>query len=100
MHRKEIRLLYYIDEVKKTRGYDGYDVITILACTQDLNVKASKWYTKKQIIDYINAHPYSTVKTKYFRNGSWHVGEDVHVVDNEYLRTDPNNIKRDNLGEL
>ena len=51
-------------------------------------------------IDYINAHPYDTVKTKYLRNGYWHVGEDVHVVDNDYLRTDPNNIKRDNLGEL
>ena len=71
VHRKEIRPLYYIDEVKKSRGYDGYDVIISLAYTQN-----------------------------YFRNGSWHVVEDVHVVDNEYLRTDPNNIKRDNLGEL
>lgn len=52
------------------------------------------------MIDYINAHPYDTVKTKYLKNGYWHVGEDVRVVDNEYLRTDPNNIKRDNLGEL
>ena len=92
--------MYYIDEVKKSRGYDGYDVITSLAYTQNLNTKASMWCTKRQMIDYINAHPYSTVKTKYFRNGSWHVGEDVYVVDNAYLRTDPNNIKRDNLGEL
>ena len=92
--------MYYIDEVKKSRNYDGYDVITGLAYTQNLNTKASMWCTKKQMIDYINTHPYSTVKTKYFRNGSWHVGEDVRVVDNEYLRTDPNNTKRDNLGKL
>lgn len=100
VHRKEIRPLYYIDEVKKSRGYDGYDVITSLAYTQNLNTKASMWCTKRQMIDYINAHPNAVVKTKYFRNGSWHVGEDVRVVDNEYLRTDPNNTKRDNLGKL
>ena len=92
--------MYYIDEVKKSRGYDGYDVITSLAYTQNLNTKASMWCTKRQMIDNINAHPNAVVKTKYFRNGSWHVGEDVRVVDNEYLRTDPNNTKRDNLGKL
>jgi len=27
-------------------------------------------------------------------------GEKVHVVDNRYLRTDANDIKEDNLGEL
>ena len=78
-----------------TYYYDYY-----FAYIEDSSI--SKYVNKYvgQMIDYINAHPYSTVKTKYFRNGSWHVGEDVHVVDNEYLRTDPNNIKRDNLGEL
>ena len=89
--------MYYIDEVKKSRGYDGSDDITSLAYTQNLNTKASMWCTKRQMIDYINAHPYATVKTKYFKNGSWRVGD---VVDNEYLKTDPNNIKCDNLGEL
>ena len=92
--------MYFIDEVKKSRGYDGIEVITSLAYTQNLNVKAINWCSKRQMIDYINAHPYDTVKTKYLRNGYWHVGEDVHVVDNDYLRTDPNNVKRGNLGEL
>ena len=58
VHRKEIRPLYYIDEVKKSRGYDGYDVIISLAYTQNLNTKASMWCTKRQMIDYINAHPF------------------------------------------
>ena len=58
VHRKEIRPLYYIDEVKKSRGYDVYDVIISLAYTQNLYTKASMWCTKRQMIDYINAHPF------------------------------------------
>lgn len=55
--------------------------------------------TKRDMISYINAHPY-TVKTMYRRGLSWVSGEYVHVVDNEYLRTDANHKREDNLGEL
>lgn len=51
------------------------------------------------MIKYINAHP-DTVKTMYRRGASWVKGEYVHVVDNEYLRTDANYKREDNLGEL
>ncbi|MGX9779183.1 DUF3892 domain-containing protein [Pseudomonas aeruginosa] len=30
----------------------------------------------------------------------WKVGADVHLIDDEYLTTDRNSIKRDNLGNL
>lgn len=55
--------------------------------------------TKKEMIRYINAHP-DTVKTMYKRGTSWIEGEYVHVVDDEYFRTDANNKREDNLGEL
>lgn len=55
--------------------------------------------TKRDMISYIKAHPY-TVKTMYRRGLSWVSGEYVHVVDNEYLRTDANHKREDNLGEL
>lgn len=32
--------------------------------------------------------------------GGWRSGADIHVLDDEYLSTDPNNRKRDNLGNL
>ena len=55
--------------------------------------------TKRDMISYINAHPY-TVKTMHRPDSIWIPGEYVHVVDNEYLRTDANNEKKDNLGKL
>ncbi len=30
----------------------------------------------------------------------WKVGADVHLIDDEYLTTDKNSTKRDNLGNL
>ena len=51
------------------------------------------------MVEFINAHP-DSVKTMYKRGTSWYSGEYVHVVDNEYLRTDSNRIQADNLGNL
>ena len=51
------------------------------------------------MISFINQNP-GQVKTKFLRNGFWYIGEEVHVVENSYLRTDANNIKADNLGNL
>lgn len=40
-------------------------------------------------------------KTKYkLSDGVYREGEDIRVVDNEYLRTDANNKRADNLGYL
>ena len=51
------------------------------------------------MIDFINKNP-GVTKTKYYGYYGWVVGEDVRVVDNEYLRTDSNRTKADNLGKL
>ena len=74
-------------------------MITHLRWTNNFYEAATNICTKREMIDFINANPNCT-KTKYRRYGSWQVGEDVRVVDNAYLRTDANNTKADNLGEL
>ena len=48
---------------------------------------------------FIKQNP-GLARTKYRRYGIWVDGEEVHVVDNKYLRTDNNNIKADNLENL
>lgn len=92
--------MVYIDEVRKTRGRDGYDVITHVCCTRYMSLKATDWKTKAWMIDFIKRNPSESVKTKYRRGTTWVEGEDVRVIDDEFLRTDANHTRRDNLGEL
>ncbi len=40
---------------------------------------------------------YGSIAYTYYDS---HVGDHIHIVDNEYLRTDGNHIKCDNLGNL
>ena len=87
--------MVYIDAVH----FDVYGVISKVKWTNSLYEKATKECSKKQMIKFINENPNCT-KTKYMVNGTWREGEDVRVVDNEYLRTDANRIKADNLGNL
>lgn len=72
--------------------------ISKMKYTDVLSQNATNECTKADMIDHINKG--NSVKTKYISNGYWKVGEDVRVVDNSYLRTDSNNIKKDNLGNL
>lgn len=74
-------------------------VIEKLWYSNGLSTDHSDSCTKRAMINYINLHP-DTVKTMYRRGSSWIPGEYVHVVDNEYLRTDANHKTEDNLGEL
>ena len=92
--------MLYIDQVLKGIDEHGCEVITHVYFTRDFAQKAQEYCTKGAMIHYMNLHPYVTVKTKYRKNGYWQEGAVVHVVDNEYLRTDGNNTKADNLGEL
>jgi len=58
-------------------------------------------YLRSTVITLISVG--NTFNTMYKDNGQWKNGARVQVitVDGEdYLRTDSNNIKRDNLGEL
>lgn len=91
--------MVYIDAVHYELDSYGYEYIAKMKWTNNLYSQATDECTKSQMISFINNNP-NVTKTKYYRYGSWVVGEDVRVVDNRYLRTDANNIKADNLGEL
>ena len=91
--------MVYIDKVHYEVDQHGCEVISKLKWTNNLTENATKESSKKQMIEFINQNPNCT-KTKYYRYGNWTVGEDVRVVENEYLRTDANRIKSDNLGNL
>lgn len=54
--------------------------------------------SKLEIIELINKSYY--FMTIFKKNGKWIKGEKVRVVANSCLRTDSNEIKEDNLGEL
>lgn len=92
-------MVVYIDKVHYERDVFGNEYITRLKWTNDLYSPAVKECSKWQMIDFIKANPNMT-KTKYLQRFGWVEGEDVRVVDNSYLRTDANNIKADNLGNL
>ena len=92
--------MLYIDQVTKTIDNHGCVVINRVYYTDNLNVKATLSCTKREVINHMNRHPNLTVKTKYNKYGYWFEGSVVRVVDNEYLRTDGNNKKEDNLAEL
>ncbi len=91
--------MFYIDKVHYAKDLNGNKThISHVKGTNTLTEDSTKEYTKRSVIDFINDG--NAVKTKYVRNGRWVVGEDVHVVDNSYLRTDNNNTKADNLENL
>lgn len=91
--------MVYIDKVHYETDQHGCQVIAKMKWTNDLYESATEECTKAQMIDFINKNPNQT-KTKYYRYGSWTVGEDVRVVGNSYIRTDSNNFLSDNLGSL
>lgn len=91
--------MVYIDKVHYIIDAHGCEVIGNLKWTNSLTESAANECTKKQMIDFINNNP-NVTNTKYYRNGLWITGENVRVVDNNYLRTDNNKKLADNLGEL
>ncbi|MEG3007382.1 MAG: DUF3892 domain-containing protein [Oscillospiraceae bacterium] len=98
------KYMVYIDAVHYETDSHDCEVITKLKWTNVLSEQATDVCTKQQMIDFINRNSNDT-KTKYLINNGWSVlhwtsGEDVRVVDNSYLRTDSNQIKNDNLGNL
>jgi hypothetical protein len=92
--------MVYIDKVHYSTDSLGYEVISNVKWTKTLTEDATNECSKRQMIDFINKNP-NVTKTKYKNPwGNWQSGEDVRVVDNSYLRTDSNNIKKDNLENL
>lgn len=92
--------MIYIDKVHYSTDSHGCEVISDVKWTKELTEDATNECSKQQMIDFINKNP-NVTKTKYKNAwGNWQSGEDVRVVDNSYLRTDSNYIKKDNLGNL
>lgn len=57
--------------------------------------------TKDTVISDIDSSN-KDVKTSYYSSdmGEWVEGDDVHTVDGDYIRTDGNDIREDNLENL
>ncbi len=92
--------MVYIDKIHyKTDVYGNELYISAVKWTNSLNEDAKNECSKNDMIQFIKSNP-GVTKTKYRSYGMWHEGEDIRVVDNSYLRTDNNNIKADNLGNL
>ncbi len=92
--------MVYVDKVHYKTDSSGNELyITAVKWTNSLNEDAKKECSKNDMIKFIKANP-SVTKTKYRSYGGWREGEDIHVVDDSFLRTDNNNIKADNLGNL
>ena len=95
--------MVYIDAVQYTTDIHGCEVITHLKWTIHLNEKATNKCTKQQMLEYIKENP-NGAKTKYLKKtvlgNRWIEGTSIHVVDNIYLCTIPNKIKKDNLENL
>lgn len=97
--------MVYIDAVHYEIDNRGNRFIAKLKWTNNLNEQATNICTKQQLINFIYNNSNCT-KTKFWGKKSvwvnyhWIVGEDIRVVDGSFLRTDSNNIKVDNLGEL
>ena len=92
--------MVYVDKVHYTKDSYGNELyISEVMWTNSLHENAWKRCSKADMIHFINANP-GHARTKYVRCGRWCDGEEIHVVDNSYLRTDNNNIKADNLENL
>lgn len=92
--------MVYVDKVRYAKDlYGNESYISEIMWTNTLTENADNRCTKAGMIKFINDDP-GCAHTKYYRYGRWYDGEEIHVVDNSYLRTDKNNIKADNLENL
>lgn len=66
----------------------------------DKNVEGTK--SKEKVISEINPPSAKTVNTAYYSESQeeWLEGDEIHSVEGEYIRTDRNEIKADNLENL
>jgi hypothetical protein len=88
---------YYIKCVNENRDGDIESVGT--GTDVDKNYRNTK--QKAEVIEDIDEHG-KDVKTVYHSSskGRWVVGSDVHTVNGDYIRTDRNNKRADNLDNI
>lgn len=78
-------MTYYITSVRYDENDEAIKKVKCLGGSE---------CTKKEMIYLLNT---GSIAYTYYDS---QVGDHVHVVDNEYLRTDGNHIRQDNLGNL
>lgn len=83
--------LYYITNADK----DSTGTITEVKASKDSTTAAGEIYSKRDMVALLEPTGRHTAKTWHNRKS-----EDVRVVDKKYLRSDANDTKADNLGEL
>jgi len=88
---------YYIKCVNEDR--DGN--IESVGTGTDVDKNARNTKQKSEVIEDIDVYS-KDVKTVYYSSskGRWVVGSKVHTVDGEYIRTDRNNTREDNLNNI
>lgn len=84
---------YYIEKVHYDENYKGNEVIARLRYSLIDGVTLYECSKREMIAKINNGNTACT-----WVNGK--MGDNVHVVDNSYLRTDGNNKLSDNLGNL
>ncbi|WP_394172382.1 DUF3892 domain-containing protein [Guptibacillus hwajinpoensis] len=89
--------------ISAVRYHNNEDYIEELAVHVDNgeSVGASSSWSRQKVVSSINKG--STFFTIYKQNTQWTKGAkvEVRIIDSEnYLRTDSNRIKKDNLGQL
>lgn len=88
----------YIYAVHYVTDQHGCEVVGEVKTSSSLYSDAEVKMSKQKVIQLIKLG--YQFKTKYKLNGLYREGEDVRVVNGEYLRTDANNKREDNLGNL
>lgn len=88
---------YYVKCVNKDS--DG-DILSV-GYGENVDKYVSDTKSKGSVISDIDSRG-KDVKTCYYSSnqGGWVVGDDIHTVDGQYIRTDGNDIRADNLDNL
>ena len=84
--------VYYVTHARS----DSNGVITDLNTKKDSTTAGAVSMTKSALIKLLKPLGNDTAKT-YTATGA---SEDIRIIDSKYLRTDANDTKKDNLGNL
>ncbi|TKX61205.1 DUF3892 domain-containing protein [Halorubrum sp. ASP1] len=85
----------YIKKVEKNSDGD----ISKVAASGTLSGEITDLKLKTSVVRDLDSRDMTYV-TAYKKNGKYVVGDEVHTVKGEYIRTDGNNIPQDDLGNL
>lgn len=67
---------------------------------QETSISPPRVVARAFVADLIRLNKATFITRVKNANGNWSVGANIHVIDEQYLSTDRNSSKRDNLGNL